>query len=265
MTGLASDGLSDAMGGARQRMFREIESLVIEGSWPPGHKLPSERALVDQYRLSRPLVREVLRGLEERGYIDVVPARGSYVRGASASDAAGPLRSLYQRSGVTARHLVVARKMLECEAAELAALSEDVEAKQNIAIILAANESARELSVRADLDVAFHEAVVRACGNPVLRIMFGSIRPLVRGLIVRSLTDRDVRQAGEPLHNKICDAIQAGDAGAARHAMDQHLSIALSFYGDDLDDPLSTVLRRRASESAVADLDAILSDLDALL
>jgi len=31
-------------------MFREIESLVVEGSWPPGHKLPSERALVDQYR-----------------------------------------------------------------------------------------------------------------------------------------------------------------------------------------------------------------------
>lgn len=245
--------------------MRAIESSVNEGRWPPGFKLPSERALADQYRLSRPLVREVLRSLEERGYIDVQPGRGSFVRSASASDASRPLHSLYHRSGVTARHLVVARIMLECEAVELAALSEDTDAKQSIATILAANQSAVDISQRADLDVAFHEAIVRASGNPVLRIMFGSIRPLVRGLIIRSLTDLEVRRAGEPLHKTILDAVLAGDAAAARHAMEQHLTLALTFYGDDLDQPLSSILRRRADEAAAVDLEAILTDLDALL
>jgi GntR family transcriptional repressor for pyruvate dehydrogenase complex len=118
--------------GSRESMMRAIEAGIIEGTWSPGDKLPSERALAEEYGLSRPLVREALRGLEERGYIQVLPARGSFVRGPNASDASRPLNSLYQRSGVTARHLVVARIMLECEATELAAASTDTDAKDRV-------------------------------------------------------------------------------------------------------------------------------------
>jgi GntR family transcriptional repressor for pyruvate dehydrogenase complex len=244
-------------------MMRSIESAILDGSLAPGDKLPSERALVEKYGLSRPLVREALRGLEERGYIQVLPARGSFVRGPNASDASRPLHSLFQRSGVTAHHLVVARIMLECEAASLAAQSADEAAKTRASQILAAHDSAVDIQQRADLDVAFHEAIVRASGNPVLRIMFGSIRPLVRGLVIRSLTDREVRRAGEPWHDTILAAILAGDPQAARDAMNTHLSLALRYYGDDLDEPLSTVLRRRAEADAI-DIGAILSELDSL-
>src|SRR3979409_1011179 len=72
---------------------------AIDSMWAPGDRLPSERSLVETFKLSRPLVREVLRGLEERGHIEVIPARGSFVRGANVSDASRPLQSLYQRSG----------------------------------------------------------------------------------------------------------------------------------------------------------------------
>ncbi len=155
--------------------------------------------------------------------------------------------------------------MLECEAAGLAAASADGDAKYRIQQILTAHDSTADITERADLDVAFHEAIVHTSGNPVLRIMFGSIRPLVRGLIIRSLTDRDVRRAGEPWHATILDAIQAGDPKAARDAMHSHLSLALRYYGDDLDQPLSAVLRRRATAQAdTIDLAAILSELDSL-
>jgi GntR family transcriptional regulator, transcriptional repressor for pyruvate dehydrogenase complex len=250
---------------SQESMMAAIEAAIIDGTWAPGDKLPSERALTDEYGLSRPLVREALRRLEERGYIQVLPARGSFVRGPTASDASRPLHSLFQRSGVTARHLVIARIMLECEAAELASASADTEAKERIRQILTAHDSAADITERADLDVAFHEAIIRASGNPVLRIMFGSIRPLVRGLIIRSLTDRAVRRAGEPLHATIVDAISAGDGRAARAAMHEHLSLALQYYGDDLDQPLSTVLRRRATvQEDTFDLAAVLSELDSL-
>jgi GntR family transcriptional repressor for pyruvate dehydrogenase complex len=250
--------------GTRAFMMLTIETAINDGMWAPGDRLPSERSLVETFKLSRPLVREVLRGLEERGHIQVIPARGSFVRGPNASDASRPLHSLYQRSGVTAHHLVVARIMLECEAASLAA-SGDAEAKDRIRQVLVAHESAPDTPERADLDVAFHEAIVRASGNPVLRIMFGSIRPLVRGLVIRSLTDREVRQVGEPLHHNILDAILAGDALAARDAMHTHLSLALQYYGDDLDQPLSTVLRNRAAaEAKTGDLLAMLGELDSL-
>src|SRR3979411_2071393 len=86
--------------GTRSFMMRTIETAINDGMWAPGDRLPSERSLVEKFKLSRPLVREVLRGLEERGHIEVIPARGSFVRGANVSDASRPLQSLYQRSGV---------------------------------------------------------------------------------------------------------------------------------------------------------------------
>jgi hypothetical protein len=87
----------------------------------------------------------------------------------------------------------------------------------------------------------------------------------VRGLIIRSLTDREVRRAGEPLHQDILEAILASDAQAAREAMHAHLSLALQYYGEDLDIPLSTVLRNRAAaEAKTGDLLAVLGELDSL-
>ena len=53
---------------------------ILSGDIPPGAKLPSERQLAERYGVSRPVVRESLRRLQERGLIVVQPGRGSYVR-----------------------------------------------------------------------------------------------------------------------------------------------------------------------------------------
>jgi GntR family transcriptional repressor for pyruvate dehydrogenase complex len=242
--------LSDAQRGGREALLQVLENLIVGGTWPAGTKLPSERALCQHFGLSRPVVREALRRLEERGLIEVHAARGSFVLRLSAADATRRLDTLYRRTGVTARQLVVARTMLECESAALAATNATSEAREQIREVLAAHERAEDLDHRARLDVAFHEAIARASGNPVLHIMFSSIRPLVLGLVLRSLSDRKIRQVGEPYHGKILDAILAGDAETARAAMLEHITLALSFYGDDLDQPLAQVLADRSAMSA---------------
>jgi GntR family transcriptional repressor for pyruvate dehydrogenase complex len=255
--------LPDAEFISRDTMMGVLEELIVSGSWPAGAKMPSERELVGHFQLSRPVVREVLRGLEERGYITVRPARGSFVRELTASDAARPLDTLFRRTRVTARQLVVARTMLECEAAALAAKNADEEAKARSQAILEALRSADDLEHRAQLDLAFHESIARGSGNPVIHIMFSSIRPLVLGLVVRSLSDRKVRRVGEPLHDTILEAILASDPEAARAAMLEHLTLALRHYGDDLDRPLTEVLAQRAEATAqVADVLRSLGDLD---
>ncbi len=100
----------------------------------------------------------------------------------------------------------------------------------------------------AALDVAFHESIAVASANPVIQIMFGSIRTLTYGLAIRSLTDRMVRAEGLPLHAVILKAIVNRDATAAEHAMLGHLVIAETYYGEDLDRPLNEVLQQRVSE-----------------
>jgi GntR family transcriptional repressor for pyruvate dehydrogenase complex len=119
--------------------------------------------------------------------------------------------------------------------------------------VLDAHATATDVGQRAQLDVAFHEAIARASGNPVLHVMFASIRPLVLGLVLRSLDDPRVREAGEPLHAEILEGIVTRDADAASDAMRRHLELALDLYGDDLDLPLRRVLAERAARTARID------------
>ncbi|MEV0946637.1 FadR/GntR family transcriptional regulator [Rhodococcus sp. NPDC049939] len=226
----------------QEQVFDHIEQQVLSGALAVGDRLPSERALCAEYKVSRPVIREVLRGLQERGYIDVFPGRGSFVREVATSDLARPLARMAQRGNVTARHLVSARTMLECEAAAMAAAHGSDEQIAVIGDALRRHQAARILPELARTDLEFHEAVAQASRNPVIAVMFGAIRSLVYGLMLRSLSDRQVMQAGDPWHAAIYEAIANRDAEKARAAMAEHLRLALDFYGEDLDVPLDDVL-----------------------
>jgi GntR family transcriptional regulator, transcriptional repressor for pyruvate dehydrogenase complex len=71
------------------------------------------------FGVSRPIVREALRSLVERGLIDIEPGRGAFVHGDTGPRRFPPLDLEYRHRGTTARQLSDARLMLEMEAAAL--------------------------------------------------------------------------------------------------------------------------------------------------
>lgn len=230
----------------------ELERLITSNTWRPGAKLPSERQLAEQYRLSRPTVREGLRRIQERGLIVAEPGRGSFVREARPTDGSVSVEMATRRRQVTARELARARQMLESETAGLAAENRtDLELRQ-MQNLLERFDTANDIAQEITFDLAFHEAIVIASRNVVLQLMFGSIRSLTQGFMLRSLTDRTVRGAGAPIHHTILEAIKYRDAEAARGAMRAHLLVAESHYGEDIDQPMDDMLRRWASQVPLA-------------
>jgi GntR family transcriptional repressor for pyruvate dehydrogenase complex len=225
-----------------EQLAEQLESLLMSPDYSHGEKLLPERALAEQFGVGRPLIREVLRRLQERGLITVVPGRGTFVRQAALTEGGGSIDVVAKRGQVTPRQLIVARSMLESEAAALAAenrTSNDLENMQNLVTSLESSNSVQDL-IRAD--VAFHEAVAIASANPVIQIMFGSIRNLVEGIVIRSVSDPVVRDEGVPSHRNVLSAIEQRRPADARSAMLAHLDVAKRTYGDDLDRPLSEVL-----------------------
>lgn len=227
----------------------DLERRVVQGLWSPGDQLPSERELCIAYGVSRPVVREVLAGLVERGFIDIHPGRGSFVRAVAIDDLSSSLTRAATRAGITARDLVVARVALECSAVELAAQQADrpVDALWEA---LRAHEAAESIGSMAQSDLDFHEAVVASSGNPVLMLMFGSIRAQVYALMLRSHSDATVRSIGDPMHERIVQAVADGDSEQARDLMREHLELALKLYGTDLDQPISEVVEARGIRDA---------------
>jgi len=231
----------------REELVNLLSRTFLEGDVRPGDRLPSERQLAERFSVSRPVVREAMQRLRERGLIHTAPGSGTYLRESGALDWARPLDALSRHRAATIRELVEARLMLELRAAELAcdrATPADLAALEKALDVFTHSTNVLD---RARADIVFHSLVARASHNPVIEMMFGSIAPLVFEVMLRSLGDPAVTERGAPLHETLLEALKNRDSTAATQAMGQHISLASEMFGDDLDVPLDSIARRKGT------------------
>jgi len=69
----------DAPATLHQRIRRDIQQRIVDGQWPPGHRIPNEHALMAEYGCSRMTVNKVLTQLADAGLIERRRRAGSFV------------------------------------------------------------------------------------------------------------------------------------------------------------------------------------------
>lgn len=62
------------------RIREELESLILSGEWPVGHRIPPEHELMARYDCSRMTVSRAILGLVARGYVERRKRAGSFVK-----------------------------------------------------------------------------------------------------------------------------------------------------------------------------------------
>jgi DNA-binding FadR family transcriptional regulator len=72
-----------------QQIFNQIASAILAGKFARGDAITSERALAEQLGVSRNIVRNAYRRLEEQGLVETVSTAGRRVRSARKRSAAG--------------------------------------------------------------------------------------------------------------------------------------------------------------------------------
>jgi DNA-binding FadR family transcriptional regulator len=228
----------------RGEIAAQLEAEVLGGGLEPGTKLPSERELALRLGVSRPLVREALRSLVERGLVEVSPGRGAFVRAVSTAEAVRPLGSHYLRQKITPRHVIEVRMIIEPAAAQLAAQRATDREIEALGRALEEIDSAGSVLERARWDITFHTLVARMSHNPVIESTFESIATLVFELMLRSLSDSKVVAVSAPFHHALYEAIRDRDPDRAYEAMREHHESGGKFYGKDLDSSLELVAQR---------------------
>lgn len=228
----------------REALAEHLLGEIMSGRWPAGDKLPPERLLAQNFGVSRPIVREVLRGLQERGLVQIAAGQGSFVRAPSTADGARSLESYYRRRNATARDVMDARLALETGSARLAALNADAVEIAALRRTLQECESADNVIDGARCDLAFHGLLARASRNPVMDMMFASIAPFTFELMVRSHADAEVVRRGLPQHRLIVDAVERRQPDEAEQAMRDHLNLASTLYGEDYERSVDSLARR---------------------
>lgn len=232
---------------SRETLAAKFVDSILSGQYRIGEKLPSERQVALATGLSRPIVREVLRGLEERGLVDIQPGRGAFVRKPRTMNVDRTFDTFARTRGATPRDLVKARAMLESESAALAAENATEEDITTLGRLAVAFDQTSNLISRARCDIAFHSMIAKASHNLVIETMFGSIVPLIFELQLHSLDDQAIMNVGAPLHHDIVRGITERKPDVAREAMLKHVTLANELFGAEVDHSLDSIARNKIS------------------
>jgi DNA-binding FadR family transcriptional regulator len=226
-----------------RRLYRQIadqiRTLIRNGEFPAGARLPPERDLAKQLGVSRPSVREALIALEVEGLVEVRIGSGIYVQGAGGK-AAG--RAGSDDGGATAGpfELLRARYVIEGETAALAAKSARKGQVQAIEESLEAMKHELEDDKQPlDGDRMFHMRIAEATGNGALVAVVDMLWEDRTGPLYKQLEHHydspSLWHSAMAEHRAVLKAIAAKDAAGARAAMQRHLNQAYKRFSTGWD------------------------------
>jgi len=205
-------------------LAQRLLARISERRLRPGDPLPTERELTRLYHVGRSSVREALRMLESKGLIKPV-GTGAFVVAEYANPLNDSLNLLLTLKETSLRELFEMRKILEVEAAALAAVrrtAADLEAMRRAIEEMEAGLTSQERYIAADL--RFHLTVTSATGNKVAVHMMHAIRGALQEALASIYHIPGSPQQSIAQHRGILAAIARGDAAEARRQMWQHLA-----------------------------------------
>src|SRR5271166_1312789 len=234
------------------RAFEEIADQIrrelSDRRLRAGDRLPPERALAEQFGVSRNTLREALRSLENAGLLRLQKGAtgGAFVRESTGDAIVTGLRDMFHLGAIAPEHLTEARVLIESIAVRAAcerATAEDIEAlKANIASAERAGRENIDFYEQAAIHLDFHRIIARAAKNPVMVIVMEALLDVMQHFI------RAIGQKRKPWvlpsRRRFMKHFEAGDSDAAVKEMEQHLERLNRHY-------LSLMKEKTAREGAV--------------
>jgi GntR family transcriptional repressor for pyruvate dehydrogenase complex len=204
------------------RLIARFKALISDGTFVPGSKLPPERDLARQFGVNRTSLRQALKVMQLMGVASQRVGDGTYLSRDAAHILREPIEFMIVLADITDEELLEARLIVESQLAARAAeraTGEDLAAMRRA---MKAMEKSTTEQARVDADLAFHEAIFRASGNRVCRLVFSVIHRAL-ALSMGKIAGR--AYVGRPLafHKAIYAAISARKPEEARREMIDHL------------------------------------------
>ncbi|NUW33348.1 FadR family transcriptional regulator [Nonomuraea sp. SMC257] len=210
----------------------ELVERIVRGVHPPGTALPPEPALCEAFSVSRTVVREAVKVLQEKGLVQVRQGAGTMVNPPAMWDMLDELvlaaTIAEDESLAILDDLVVTRRVLESDMANVAARLAGPDTVERLrALVDRMDELVDDPVTYADSDRAFHDTIMQTSGNRIAR---GVVRALESQVIntarYMGRTERALCVASNLGHRRIYERIAAHDPDGAAAAMFQHITEA---------------------------------------
>jgi GntR family transcriptional regulator, transcriptional repressor for pyruvate dehydrogenase complex len=213
-------------------LAEDLLSRIIDGRYPAGSALPSELELAQEAEVSRLTVREAINTLRAKNVVRIQRGRGTYVNPPDRWTALESVLRAARSAGAADRspgipyRLLEARRIIEVSVAELAAArrsDDDLDVMENALANMQTAAGAGDVDGFVEADIAFHQAVLDAAGNPFISALFDPLGQLLVEARRQTSAHADIRQHAIEQHRNVLSAIRSRDPEQARWAMHGHL------------------------------------------
>ncbi|RLK46600.1 FadR/GntR family transcriptional regulator [Microbacterium telephonicum] len=210
-------------------VLAELVESIVSGRVTPGEVLPPEAVLSTQFGVSRTVIRESMKRLQEKGMVTVAQGRGTHVNPMTSWNLLDPmvLRSLIGHDDTLGilDDLSVVRSAVE---AEMAAAAASAATDESGARLRSSLDRQREVIDDGDAfreaDVAFHHVVMEMSGNLLAQnIALVLLERAVESARYQGIDPEHAFETTLAEHDEILAAIVDGDAARARAAMAAHI------------------------------------------
>jgi GntR family transcriptional repressor for pyruvate dehydrogenase complex len=206
-------------------VLKSLTDRILRGQFDTEGLFPPEGELAASFGVSRTVIREAMRSLRAYGMIEVSQGRKPRIKPADPQAAIATLNAFLRRSGASPLALIEVRSPLESETAALAAARVQPGHLAGLEEAVRALRQAKTFEEGVEADLRFHRLLADATGNPTFGLLLDTLSGLMRESRRQTLARSGYGYAAQG-HQRILEAVQAGDSTAARSAMLDHLRLA---------------------------------------
>ncbi len=212
-----------------EQIIDQIKDMIYEGELKKGDKLPSERTLTDDLKVSRASIREAFSALEMIGLIESRHGEGTFIKENTDENFLKPLSLLFMLEEDVEKELIELRKMIEITGARFAAMRATEENLTEMGKYVQLMEESRGNAVLSrEADKGFHYALAKATGNHLVYKLLNSISEVIDIYLARAMQrivqDEEKTRDLISQHKEIYKTIRNRDASEAQRVMEKHLT-----------------------------------------
>jgi GntR family transcriptional repressor for pyruvate dehydrogenase complex len=215
-----------------EKIVALIKKLIYSNQLKVGDKLPAERELMEETGVSRSVVREAYRSLEQSGLVEIKQGGtgGAFVVWNLHKPIFNSAFDLYSQGKLTLAHFVETRKAIECVTVRVAAVKATAE---DIARLHELNEAylsdIDEVLKHRQHAANFHTAIAEISGNHLSKLLISALFDLLGELRQDNSQTKKFKRETYSLHKRIIEALAEKNAGLCENLMAKDIERVGSF------------------------------------
>lgn len=225
---------------AYELVIDRLKQAILDGTFPPGSRLPSVKSLSETLGVGQAAIREAISALRVLHLVDVRQGDGTFVSSFDVKEISNSIQGFSSMSKHDLQALLELRIWIETGAARYAAerrLDQHVQEMRQIIERMERELGDAELGEEADWE--FHYVIARASRNPYIQSLMDTVSERIQSALLTSRLAL-YRIPGEDKlllqqHKVIFTNIEARNADAAMTAVQQHLQhVSIQLLGGEV-------------------------------